>query len=75
MWMLDPNWPYGGEIDIIEGLNNNVDNLISLHTYVIWDAGMKGGIETDKVIDHRVARWTQMLGNWEARHRRSVIRT
>ncbi|KAN0104960.1 glycoside hydrolase family 16 protein [Hyaloscypha variabilis] len=32
MWMLGPNWPYGGEIDIIEGVNSNVDNLMSLHT-------------------------------------------
>ncbi|PMD47868.1 glycoside hydrolase family 16 protein [Hyaloscypha variabilis F] len=32
MWMLGSNWPYGGEIDIIEGVNSNVDNLMSLHT-------------------------------------------
>ncbi|KAJ6499360.1 glycoside hydrolase family 16 protein [Mycena sanguinolenta] len=25
-------WPHGGEIDIIEGVNNNTDNLSSLHT-------------------------------------------
>jgi hypothetical protein len=39
MWMLGPNWPYGGEIDIIEGVNSNVVNLMSLHTYVLWDEG------------------------------------
>lgn len=33
-WTLGPNWPSNGEIDIIEGVNNADDNLMSLHTYV-----------------------------------------
>ncbi|KAH8762684.1 beta-1,3-1,4-glucanase, partial [Hyaloscypha sp. PMI_1271] len=32
MWLLGPNWPWGGEIDIIEGVNSNTKNLMSLHT-------------------------------------------
>ncbi|KAE8445251.1 hypothetical protein EG329_013623 [Mollisiaceae sp. DMI_Dod_QoI] len=31
-WMMGPNWPAGGEIDIIEGVNSNTVNQISLHT-------------------------------------------
>jgi hypothetical protein len=30
--MFGPNWPYGGEIDIIEGVSLNTRNLMSLHT-------------------------------------------
>lgn len=31
-WMLGPNWPDGGEIDIIEGVNDNANNAMTLHT-------------------------------------------
>lgn len=31
-WMFGPNWPNGGEIDIIEGVNNQNTNSITLHT-------------------------------------------
>jgi hypothetical protein len=30
--MLGPNWPNGGEIDIIEGVHNNAINAMALHT-------------------------------------------
>lgn len=30
--MFGPNWPSSGEIDIIEGVNNQATNTISLHT-------------------------------------------
>lgn len=30
--MLGPNWPNGGEIDIIEGINDNANNAMTLHT-------------------------------------------
>lgn len=33
-WTLGPNWPYNGEIDIIEGVNDAAYNIMSLHTYV-----------------------------------------
>lgn len=31
-WMYGDRWPANGEIDIIEGVNNNVYNTMSLHT-------------------------------------------
>lgn len=31
-WLLGPNWPNDGEIDIIEGVNDNANNAMTLHT-------------------------------------------
>ncbi|KAF5572068.1 mixed-linked glucanase precursor MLG1 [Fusarium pseudoanthophilum] len=31
-WMFGPNWPTSGEIDILEGVNTQTENKISLHT-------------------------------------------
>ncbi|KAL3427938.1 putative endo-1,3(4)-beta-glucanase [Phlyctema vagabunda] len=31
-WMFGPNWPSSGEIDIIEGVNKQTTNSITLHT-------------------------------------------
>ncbi|GAB7337907.1 hypothetical protein MBLNU457_4296t1 [Dothideomycetes sp. NU457] len=31
-WLLGPNWPTGGEIDIIEGVNTATSNTLSGHT-------------------------------------------
>ena len=31
-WMLGPNWPVNGEIDIIEGVNSQTNNAMTLHT-------------------------------------------
>ncbi|EKM50659.1 glycoside hydrolase family 16 protein [Phanerochaete carnosa HHB-10118-sp] len=31
-WTVGGNWPNDGEVDIIEGVNQNVDNQITLHT-------------------------------------------
>lgn len=31
-WQNGPNWPYGGEIDILEGVNAFTENQVSLHT-------------------------------------------
>jgi hypothetical protein len=32
VWAYGPNWPGGGEIDIIEGANNQYSNIMSAHT-------------------------------------------
>lgn len=31
-WMVGPNWPAGGEIDIVEGVNEQTSNKMTLHT-------------------------------------------
>lgn len=31
-WMVGPNWPHGGEIDILEGVNDQTNNGMTLHT-------------------------------------------
>ncbi|CAI0650649.1 unnamed protein product, partial [Colletotrichum noveboracense] len=31
-WMFGPNWPNSGEIDIIEGVNTQESNAVTLHT-------------------------------------------
>lgn len=32
IWTMGPNWPSGGEIDIIEGINRQPANQIAIHT-------------------------------------------
>ncbi|KAH9962451.1 endo-beta-glucanase [Russula dissimulans] len=32
IWEDGSNWPAGGEIDILEGVNNQIQNLVTLHT-------------------------------------------
>ena len=32
VWTIGPNWPYTGEIDILEGVNLLTANAMSLHT-------------------------------------------
>ncbi|KAF2281362.1 uncharacterized protein EI97DRAFT_27378 [Westerdykella ornata] len=31
-WMVGPNWPFNGEIDILEGVNDQQGNAMTLHT-------------------------------------------
>jgi len=49
-WMLGPDWPNNGEIDIIEGVNSNSANLMTMHTNtgcIITNAGtFSGTIQT-----------------------------
>jgi len=32
IWTVGPNWPYSGEIDIVEGVNKNSRNQMTLHS-------------------------------------------
>lgn len=48
-WMFGPNWPSSGEIDIIEGVNTQTQNQMSLHTgpNCVMSAGpMSGYVNT-----------------------------
>lgn len=42
-WMIGPNWPSNGEIDIIEGVNDQVGDATTLHTSPGCTAGQTGG--------------------------------
>ena len=48
-WLVGPNWPAMGEIDIIEGVNGAQTNTMTLHTSpgcAISNAGMSGSANT-----------------------------
>jgi len=32
VWMYGPDWPNNGEVDIIEGANTALTNIMSAHT-------------------------------------------
>jgi len=42
-WTNGPHWPYNGEIDIIEGVHESTQNLVSLHTNVGCDVASNTG--------------------------------
>lgn len=49
-WMLGDNWPSNGEIDIIEGVNQQSTNQVALHTSPecsINDSGFSGSVVTN----------------------------
>ncbi|KAF7876518.1 hypothetical protein EAF04_001608 [Stromatinia cepivora] len=49
MWTVGDNWPYNGEIDIIEGVNSQNHNLISLHsgpTCSVAGSGQTGTLQS-----------------------------
>ncbi|KAL2008411.1 hypothetical protein VTN00DRAFT_6605 [Thermoascus crustaceus] len=49
-WTVGHNWPSGGEIDIIEGINQNIQNQMVLHTSgqcTINNSGMTGSVLSD----------------------------
>lgn len=41
-WLLGPDWPSHGEIDILEGVNMNSNNIITLHTVAGCDINTSG---------------------------------
>ncbi|KAM0520051.1 hypothetical protein ACHAPE_003324 [Trichoderma viride] len=41
-WMVGPNWPNSGEIDIIEGVNSQTSDSITLHTSAGFSVGNDG---------------------------------
>ncbi|KAK5133280.1 hypothetical protein LTR08_008014 [Meristemomyces frigidus] len=48
-WLLGPNWPYDGEVDIIEGVNTGQLNSVSMHTNagcIIAGSGQTATFET-----------------------------
>ncbi|KKK12876.1 hypothetical protein P175DRAFT_0431004 [Aspergillus ochraceoroseus IBT 24754] len=48
-WILGPNWPNGGEIDVIEGVNAQTNNQMTLHTgdgCTIDNSGFTGNLLT-----------------------------
>lgn len=49
-WMLGPNWPVGGEVDIIEGVHEQTNNNMVAHTNAncsIQNWGFSGSLKTD----------------------------
>lgn len=47
--MFGPNWPNNGEIDMIEGVNSNTENQMSLHTSancVMTQGSMSGSVNS-----------------------------
>ncbi|KAK4190535.1 glycoside hydrolase [Podospora australis] len=49
-WMFGPNWPLGGEIDILEGVNTQESNSITLHTGEGCSMSNKGSLGSTKLV-------------------------
>ncbi|KAK4242357.1 glycoside hydrolase [Achaetomium macrosporum] len=49
-WMFGPNWPNSGEIDIIEGVNSQNSNSVSLHTGSGCSVSNAGSLASTKLL-------------------------
>ncbi|KAF2771945.1 hypothetical protein EJ03DRAFT_357157 [Teratosphaeria nubilosa] len=50
-WLLGPNWPYNGEIDIIEGVNTIETDAVTLHTGPNCSIAGSGQLGTNDATD------------------------
>ena len=50
-WLLGPNWPYNGEIDIIEGVHQSTTDSITLHTAAGCSVNIAGS-NSGSVLDY-----------------------
>jgi hypothetical protein len=48
-WMFGPNWPAGGEIDILEGVNTQTKNSVTLHTSPGCSISNQGSLASTKL--------------------------
>lgn len=51
-WTFGPNWPSSGEIDILEGVNSQTTNAVTLHTSEGCSMSNSGGLSTTKFSDN-----------------------
>ncbi|KAF3769041.1 family 16 glycoside hydrolase [Cryphonectria parasitica EP155] len=51
LWSFGPDWPAGGEIDIIEGVNSQTSNEITLHTEEGCTMSQGSQLTSTKVLD------------------------
>lgn len=49
-WMFGPNWPNSGEIDILEGVNSQTSNLVTLHTAPGCSVSNAGSVAGTKLV-------------------------
>lgn len=48
-WMFGPDWPNSGEIDIIEGVNTQTTNIVTLHTGPGCSISNEGSLQSSKL--------------------------
>lgn len=49
-WLFGPNWPNSGEIDVIEGVNSQTSNSITLHTSAGCSISNAGSLSSTKLL-------------------------
>ncbi|KAI9166923.1 Endo-1,3(4)-beta-glucanase [Paramyrothecium foliicola] len=61
-WMFGPDWPGSGEIDILEGVNTQASNSITLHTSEGCRISNEGSAETTSLKNSDCAAGKSFLG-------------